>query len=77
VPVVLREAGVRVVIYVNDHRPAHVHCFAGSGGAVVELEPQVTLRAAYGLSAQEQRRILDLVEARRGQLSRAWRRLHP
>jgi hypothetical protein len=77
VPAVLREAGIRVMIYVNDHLPAHVHCFVGAGEAVVELEPQVALRQAHGLSAQEQRRVLSLVEVRRGQLSRAWRRLHP
>jgi len=34
VPVVLRFDGLRVVIYPNDHRPAHVHVIGPQGEAV-------------------------------------------
>ena len=33
---VLRADGLRVVIFVNDHRPAHVHVF-GDGEAKIDL----------------------------------------
>ena len=33
---VLRASGLRVVIYVNDHQPAHVHVF-GDGEAKINL----------------------------------------
>jgi len=34
--VIHREAGLRFVIFVNDHQPAHVHVF-GDGEAKVDL----------------------------------------
>jgi hypothetical protein len=33
---VLRARGLRVVIFINDHRPAHVHVF-GDGEAKINL----------------------------------------
>ncbi|MCY4396412.1 MAG: DUF4160 domain-containing protein [Rhodospirillaceae bacterium] len=36
-PTVLRLDGLRVVIYPNDHRPAHVHVVGGDGEAVFDL----------------------------------------
>lgn len=36
-PTVLRLGGLRVVIYPNDHRPAHVHVKGADGEAVFVL----------------------------------------
>jgi hypothetical protein len=36
-PTVLRFGGVRVVIYLNDHRPAHVHAIGRGCEAVFNL----------------------------------------
>jgi hypothetical protein len=36
-PTVLRFDGLRVVIYPNDHRPAHVHVIGNGHEAVYEL----------------------------------------
>lgn len=33
-PTALRFDGLRVMIYVDDHRPAHVHVTGGDGEAV-------------------------------------------
>ena len=50
-PTVLRIGGLRVVIYPNDHRPAHVHVI-GDGEAVFILRPRGTARAARVLLVQ-------------------------
>jgi hypothetical protein len=36
-PTVLRLGGLRVVVYPNDHRPAHIHVLGRGGEAVFEL----------------------------------------
>jgi hypothetical protein len=48
-PTALRLDGLRVVIYPNDHRPAHVHVIGADGEAVFNLncpEGPVVLREA-------------------------------
>jgi hypothetical protein len=60
-PTVLRFGGLRVVIYPNDHRPAHVHVIGNRHEAVFELNRPagaVTLRENYGFT----RRDLALIE---------------
>ncbi len=50
-PTVLRLGGLRVVIYPNDHRPAHVHVKGAGGEAVFILHCPVgppELRENYG-----------------------------
>jgi hypothetical protein len=55
-PTVLRLGALRVVVYPNDHRPAHVHVIGRGHEAVFELNvPQgsVTLRENYGFARRE------------------------
>jgi Domain of unknown function (DUF4160) len=57
---VLRADGFRVVIYPNDHSPAHVHVIQAENEAVFKLHcphgpPE--LRENYGFSRQDLRRI--------------------
>jgi Domain of unknown function (DUF4160) len=50
-PVVLRFDGLRVVIYPNDHRPAHVHVIGAQGEAVFVLncpDGPPELRESFG-----------------------------
>ena len=50
-PTILRLNGLRVVIYSNDHLPAHVHVAGATAEAVFELhcsEGPVTLRESFG-----------------------------
>ena len=52
-PTVLRQAGLRFIIYPADHRPAHVHAIGHGGEAV--FNPRCPygppeLREVYGLS---------------------------
>lgn len=51
-PVVYRIGGLRVVIWPNDHRPAHVHVKGAKGEAVFNLkcpDGSPELRDSYGL----------------------------
>ena len=55
-PTVLRLAGLRVVIYPNDHRPAHVHVIGAEGEAVFVLhcpDGPPELRESYRFRASE------------------------
>jgi len=77
-PTILRIGGLRVVIYPNDHRPAHVHVI-GHGEAVFILncpEGPPALRESYGFNRSEVARIeaalADLVTT----LCSEWRGIH-
>ena len=74
-PTVLRIDGLRVVIYPNDHPPAHVHVI-GPGWVVVVnlLGPEV--REVIGSNEAEARRVLRLITERQAALLEAWRRYH-
>src|SRR5437762_12280376 len=68
VPTVLRFDGLRVVIYPNDHRPAHVHVIGAGGEAVFFLScpggpPE--LRESHRFSVREANRIDRAVESAR------------
>lgn len=76
---VLRIDGYRVVIYANDHRPAHVHVIAAGGEAKINLvtstgAPQ--LAWALGLSRADVRRALRIVSDHRAMLLNRWSELH-
>ena len=74
-PTVLRLDGLRVVIYLNDHPPAHVHVIGPGWVVVVDLlGPEV--REVIGCNEREARRVLRLVADRQVMLIEAWRRYH-
>lgn len=74
-PTVLRVEGLRIVVYPNDHPPAHVHVI-GPGWVVVVNLIGLELREAIGCNEAEARRVLRLVAAHRAALLEAWRRWH-
>ncbi len=60
-PTVLRIGNLRVVIYPNDHRPAHVHVIGPEHEALFHLNcpaGPVDLRENYGFSTREIIRII-------------------
>lgn len=74
-PTVLRIEGLRVVIYPNDHPPAHVHVIGPGWVVVVNLHgPDV--REAIGCNEPEARRVLRLIADHQVTLMEAWRRYH-
>ena len=78
-PAVLVIFGLRVVIYPNDHRPAHVHVIGNGCEAVFELncpKGPPDLRENYGFSQKELKKILKELIANLATLCVDWRRIH-
>ena len=78
-PTVLRFEGLRVVIYPNDHRPAHVHVIGKGHEAVFNLNGPtgvVEVRENYGFSRPEVRHIEHLLTNHLGALCKAWEDIH-
>jgi hypothetical protein len=78
-PTVLTIFGLRVLIYPNDHRPAHVHVFGNGCEAVFNLHcpdgpPQ--LRENYGFSQKELGKIASELAVNLVALCAAWRQIH-
>jgi hypothetical protein len=79
VPTVHQLGALRFVIYVNDHRPAHVHVLGQGHLAVFFLHcpggpPE--LRENYGFSRVRLNRIARHLGLHLGPLCRAWREIH-
>jgi hypothetical protein len=76
---VMRLGGLRVVIWPNDHRPAHVHVKAADGEAVFNLHcpsgPPV-LRESYGFKLADLNRIENGLAAAISALCAEWRTIH-
>jgi len=78
-PTVLRFEGLRVVIYPNDHRPAHVHLIGRGCEAVFNLRcpaGPVALRENYGFSPREVRNIQRVLKNDLTVLCSEWGRIH-
>lgn len=78
-PTVLRVGRYRILIFTNDHGPAHAHVTVDSGAAKVLLpvgEYVPRILKAYSLSNAELRRIQEIVGENADFLIEQWRRLH-
>jgi len=79
VSTVLRFDGFRVVIYPNDHRPAHVHVIGSDCEAVFRLncpDGPVELREDYGGALRQIRRFERELMKNLSQLCEAWEKIH-
>ncbi|MGA3241930.1 MAG: DUF4160 domain-containing protein [Bryobacteraceae bacterium] len=77
-PTVLRVDGLRVVIYPNDHRPAHIHTI-GEHEAVFNLNcpaGPLELRENYGFSRRQIGRMAAVLVDHLDVLCRAWEQIH-
>ena len=75
---VLRAHGLRVVIFTNDHLPAHVHVF-GDGEAKINLlgpDGAPELIWADGMSHGEMRRAMRIVAEQQRVLLGRWKEIH-
>ena len=75
---VLRAHGLRVVIFSNDHLPAHVHVF-GDGEAKINLlglDGSPTLMWADGMSRGEIRHAMRIVVEQQMMLLTHWENIH-
>jgi len=78
-PVVQRIHGLRVVLWPNDHRPAHVHVKSAEAEAVFNLHcPQgpPKLRESFGFRLAELNRIEGVLVEAIGALCAEWRIIH-
>lgn len=78
-PTVLVIFGLRVVIYPNDHRPAHVHIVGNGCEAVFNLQcpdGPVNLRENYGFTRSELTKIASELTVYLAVLCEHWRRIH-
>lgn len=78
-PTVLHLNGLRVVIYPNDHRPAHVHVKGTEGEAVFILhcpDGPPELRESYRFNRSELGVIRDALAGELAALCAEWRAIH-
>lgn len=78
-PTVLKFDGLRVVIYPNDHRPAHVHVIGGGYEALFDLNCPLgppSLIENYGFSRAAITRIQRTVGDNIEMLCRSWEGIH-
>lgn len=78
-PTVLTIFGLRVVIYPNDHRPAHVHIIGNGCEAVFNLHCPTgppELRENYGFSRKDLAKIKGKLAANLATLCSQWRQIH-
>jgi hypothetical protein len=78
-PTVFTIFGLRVVIYPNDHRPAHVHVIGRGCEVVFELNCPIgalTLRENYGFSKKDLTQIALELSKNHTALCNAWRNIH-
>jgi hypothetical protein len=78
-PTVLRIGALRVAVYPNDHRPAHVHVIGNGHEAVFELNcpaGRVVVRENYAFAARDLTRIHAVLERNLTALCGAWERIH-
>jgi len=79
VPTILRLPGLRVVIYPNDHRPAHIHVIGEGNEAVFELNcptGPASLRENFGFRQHELNSIQKKLEEHVLELCHAWEEIH-
>ena len=75
---VLRAHGLRVVIFVDDHEPAHVHVF-GDGHAKINLvsaDGDPLLVWAEDMTKGEVRRAFKVIVENQAALLKRWNEIH-
>lgn len=78
-PTVLTMFGLRVVIYPNDHRPAHVHVQGNGCEAVFNLhcpDGPPELRENYGFSQKMLGKIAGALATNLAEVCTEWRAIH-
>ena len=78
-PTVLRFGGLRVIIFPNDHRPAHVHIDGGDRAAVFVLncpDGPPELRENYGFRLRELTGVARTLDNHLTELCERWSEIH-
>lgn len=75
---VYRAHGLRIVIFVDDHKPAHVHVF-GDGEAKINLtgaDDAPELLSATSMTRADIRRAMRIVKEQQAFLLERWSEIH-
>lgn len=77
-PTILRKNGFRVVIYFDDHLPAHVHVMNADSEVKIDLgssanPPQII---QFNGKRGDAVKALELVTAHQNELLETWRQIH-
>jgi hypothetical protein len=78
-PTIFRHSGLRVVIWPNDHRPAHVHVIGTDREAIFNLNcpaGPLDLRESFGFRLGEINDLGDALLHILGLACAEWRRIH-
>lgn len=74
-PVIFRERGFRFHFYSYEgspREPVHVHVARPGGDAKIWLFPEARVAKSQGLSPQELRLVLEIVNMRQQEIENAW-----
>lgn len=77
--VVHREAGMRIVIYVDDHDPPHVHVIGQGGEMKVFLfgpEGRPVMDYSIAMKTNDRRRAMDVIERHSAEFHQRWQEIH-
>lgn len=71
-PEVCRFNDIRILIYYNDHQPAHFHAVHSHGGAKVGIATLTLLQGE--LPGRARKRVMEWARQHQGELLTAWQR---
>jgi Domain of unknown function (DUF4160) len=79
-PTIIKQDGFRIVIYPNDHTPAHVHVLKADGEVRIDLRNEKTLPSLMSvrgkISDKDVMRALSLVTEYQIELLAKWEEIH-
>lgn len=77
-PTLFQVGSYRIVVYPNDHSPAHVHAVGGGHAKFVlgKTPADVVLVEKDGISARDLRRIAEGIMNRHRECRAGWRKYH-
>lgn len=77
-PTVLKKDGFKVVIYFNDHIPAHVHVFKAGSEIKIDVEQEIpTIMEISGdISNKDVTKAYELVKKHQKDLFKRWMEIH-
>jgi len=73
-PTLFRWKAYRFFFFAREEQRMHVHIHCLDGEAKFWLEPGVSLATSYGLNNSQLTEVSNVVEERRDEIARAWRK---
>lgn len=73
-PTVFREKGYKFYFLSNEEKRIHVHVYCEEGEAKFWIEPIISLATYYGLNKKKLNQIQKIVEKRRNEIIKEWKR---